>query len=77
MPQVTRHPRNRFMIYREDGDGNDFARVHKTLRMFVDWQDWEGSKFATKEEAEAFITELQQLKGAKVIEIIEETRFRS
>lgn len=86
-PNYVRRPKKPFMIYRDNGDGNDFLRCTYGRPKYdtdlppqitsVKWVDWEGSKFSTKEEAERIIERLTSLRGATVIEIIEEHRYRS
>lgn len=71
-----------YMIMREDGDGNDFATIYRfrfiaeDVPAFKEWVDWEGTKFATKEEAQIIIDHNPFLEGATVIEVLEETRVR-
>lgn len=77
MTTTQRLGKKPFMISREDGDGNDFAVVHQGLKTFKRWADWDGSKFADRETAQWFIDNCPPLKGATVIEILEEVRYRS
>jgi len=72
-------PKNPFMIERNDASGNDYYRV-----LMSDanngprgkWVDWDGTQFATFQEAQQIIIQhlLDALHGAKVIEIIDQTR---
>lgn len=73
MPRQTSYrPKRPFMIMAVDETGNDMLRV---TPKGCKWVDWDGSKYATREEAQAEIDRLNLLRPAKVVEIIEETRF--
>ena len=65
-------PRKPFMIAK----GDDFALLDTYAEHFRKWVDWDGTRFATKEEAEQAITRESELAGATVIEIIQKTRVR-
>ena len=72
-------PRKPFMIERNPNrdlpDGDDYAKIRKD-GSFQKWVDWEGSQFATEEEAQAIIDANPILKdeGCKVVEILEYVR---
>ena len=66
-------PKRPFMI--EGGpSGMDFLRI--TPKGRVRWVDWEGNKWATKEEAEEAMNSVNLLYSAKIIEIQDEIRVR-
>ncbi len=68
-------PRKPFMIERT-GRGKIFAVVAKDRPgeyHHVDWVDWEGSKFSSREDAEAAIRTCGY-KAAQVIEVLDEQR---
>jgi len=74
-------PKRPFMIAK----GNDFAHVTYVgsivtkESMRVKWVDWEGTKWATRDEAQVFLDSdmtAHLFEGAEVIEILEESRTR-
>lgn len=77
-------PKKPFMIERDGRQfgkpGDDFALISIPAKLPVSpvlkrWVDWDGSRFATKAEAQKIIDTLK-LDGAQVIEIIDEVRMR-
>jgi len=75
-------PRKPFMIERN----NEFAHISYRAsgrvsldNMRVTWVDWDGSRWATKEEAQIFLDDPSTsalFEGAEVIEVLEEIRKR-
>lgn len=70
-------PRKPFMIERTGkNNGDDFAVVAKDRPgeyHHVDWVDWDGTQFATRDDAEAAIRTCGY-KSAQVIEILDQIR---
>ena len=70
-------PRKPFMIEHLMKRGNCFAVVYKTMTpgfyQHVDWVDWDGTKFGSREDAEAAIRTCGY-KSAHVIEVLDEIR---
>ncbi len=66
-------PKKPFMI--EGGPtGNDLLRI---TPKGAKWVAWEGSQYATREEAEAAIKSRNILHPATVIEVLDQVRLRS
>lgn len=79
-------PKKPFMIERDGRQfgkpGDDFALIRykdnivSDENMRVRWVDWDGSRYATKAEAQFIIDNTPGMEGAQVIEIIDEVRMR-
>lgn len=63
-------PKKPFMVM----NGNDFATFKKgRIQGEIIWDNWDGTHFATEEEAQAMIDDYA-MEGSEIIEVLEEIR---